>query len=155
MHVLELPSSWEEKHQRLRPRLNAKLHLWKLNLAHIRACFLTSSKSIVHSLFPFSILWCSHPFLYPRSNLFFCLCSLIDIQKGSLGLISFFSSCFFSPLYLCLLFAVISCVSRPWLPDQAADGSGRRSLGACLGGGSRPHRHMRCLRSLHLCSAWQ
>ena len=52
------------------------------------------------------------------------------------------------------LSAVISCVSRLWLPDQAADGSGRRSLGACLGGGSRPHSYMRCLRSLHLCSAW-
>lgn len=50
MHILELPSSWEEKHQRLWPRLNAKLHLLKLNLAHIRACFLAPSKSMVHSL---------------------------------------------------------------------------------------------------------
>lgn len=47
---IKTPLLLKEKDQRLRPSLNAKLHLLKLNLAHIMACFLAPSKSTVHSL---------------------------------------------------------------------------------------------------------
>lgn len=89
---------------------------------------------------------------------------LNNIQKEvkaqtSVPFISFY---FFSPpaplsppFFLCLFFAVISCAPRLWLPDQATDGSGRRASGACPRGGSWPHSHMWCLRSLRLRSAWQ
>lgn len=77
----------------------------------------------------------------------------LEAEYHFILLLSFFSCSFSLPPFA--ISAVISCLSRLWLPDQAADGSGRRSAGACLGGGSRPHSHMWCLWSLHLCSAWQ
>lgn len=45
------PLLLRERDQSLRPSLNAKLHLLKLNLAHIMACFLAPSKSTALSLF--------------------------------------------------------------------------------------------------------
>lgn len=132
----------EQKDQTLQPSLTAKPHWLKLNLAHIRACFLAPSKSIENSL------------SLSLSSPLFCF-FLWTISKKEVGAWRAVLTCLILLLFLYLLFAVISSVHRLWLPDQAADGSGRRALGACPGGGSWPHGHMWCLWSLRLCSARQ
>ena len=127
------------------------------------ACFLAPSKSAALSLFFLLLsLMQSPPFLiHAQSPLFlFFLWSISKKEVRAWTSVLPPSQLFFflSPRSLsfsAFSFAVISCVSRLWLPDQAADESGRRSGGACPRGGSRPHSHMRCLRSLRLCSAWQ
>lgn len=108
--VSELPSSWEEKHQRLRLRLNARPYLLKLNLAHIRACFLAYRKSAELSFFSFLSLM-----LYPY--LFFCLfCLFFPLSKSKkevIGSAAFFHSFLFSLSYF--LFLSFSSLSFPSL----------------------------------------
>lgn len=125
-----------------------KAVLLKLNLAHIRACFLAPAS-------PPCTLWCSHPILHPCLFFFFCFSYFDKYPKRKLDAQPQFSAISFFVLCIPFFYLLSFPVSRLWLPDQAADGSGWRSLSACLGGGSWPHSHMRCLRSLHLCSAWQ
>lgn len=126
---IHLPSFWEEQHQRLWPRLNAKPCLLKLNLAHIRAGFWPPVIPQDSPLPPSSPLSCSHSFLHP---FLLCLFAFISIPKGSWKLNSeshpfhFFSS-------LSLLWFPLSS-GFGYLTRQLMDLAGGRLVLALEGG---------------------
>ncbi len=91
-------------------------------------------------------MWCNTVLFSPSPSLHFLFISGSFDQRPATG--------FWASSITPLVFPV-SPFGRFWLPDQAADGTGRRPAGARAGGGSRPHRHLRCLRSMCFCFAWK
>lgn len=145
---MENPFILEQRDQRGCPSLNTELHLVKSKLSYIRV----SGPQYIHqhSEFFFFLSLIQSPSSSSPPNPPYFFFSLNNIRRGSE------SSSAGSPLIPCPLFSFPSFPAcRLRLPDQAADGSGGGEAGARPGGRSRPDGHMRRLRSLRLCPAWQ